>query len=754
MSNPTKKKHQQATQVTTSFRISGMHCASCASNIQRSLQKLPSVSAAAVNYGNEHATVAFDPTQLSSERFVQVVSELGYQAHLEDLDPQEVERERAATLQDLWRKLLVSSVLTVLLLIGSMLPWAPAVLKNAWLLMVLATPVQFWAGRQYYLSAWSALKNKTTNMDTLIVLGTTVAYGYSVFVVFFEEWLMIRGIPAHVYFETAATIITLILLGKFLEVRAKGQTSAAIRELMELQPAVAHVMRGDAVIELSIEDVKVGDRLLVKPGEKIPVDGVVLEGSSAVDESMLTGESVPVEKVIGDSVIGATVNTSGSLEVRATRVGSETRLSQIIELVKAAQGSRPPIQALVDLVSSYFVPVVIVLSVLTFAAWFLVGPEPALLRALVAMISVLIIACPCALGLATPTSLMVGIGRGARMGILIKNAESLEIANKVKTVVFDKTGTLTEGKPAVQRAVCAPELSKSACRELFEAVRVIETRSQHPLAQAVVRWVDEPARRQTLGKVSGFTDLPGLGVKAKLGASEYLIGNEKLLQKFGVAVNGVLQDEAAAARANAETTVFVARQAKVVAVFGISDSVRAAAKTVVSTLIARGITPVMLTGDTAETAAVIAAELGITQVISEVIPEEKAQVIRKLQRSHGVVAMVGDGINDAPALAAANVSIAMGEGTAVAMESAGVTLLRSDISLVPQAIKLSRATMTNIRQNLIWAFGYNVLLIPVAMGVLYPFFGIQLDPMLAAAAMALSSVSVVTNALRLRGASL
>lgn len=742
---------------TISFHVSGMHCASCASNVQRKLLKTPGVSQAQVNYANEQATIEVDEKTFDESKAKSAVKDLGYTAHIGMQDTTDLsQKEREIELKSLKNKLYVSGFLTILLLIGAMIPMAPAILKNTFVALLLATPVQFWVGRRYYQSAWSALINKTTNMDTLIVLGTSVAYFYSLAVVvismfFGTEYLMKLGIEDHVYFETAATIITLILLGKFLEIQAKGQTSQALKKLIGLQAKTAHVVKksGD-VVDVAIEKVRVGDILLVKPGEKVPVDGIIESGESSLDESMVTGESLPVAKKSGDTVIGATLNSSGSFKMKAIKVGSQTMLSNIIELVKQAQGSRPPIQKLVDQVSSVFVPIVIVLSLITFGIWFLLGPEPVLVRSLVSMISVLIIACPCALGLATPTSLMVSVGKGAEKGILIKNAESLEVANKVTTILFDKTGTITKGKPEVQTIVFITQVQKNTQENLHSMIMEVEKLSHHPLAGAVVAYYKTQKLSKLKVAVTGFEDVSGKGVRAKIAGKELLIGTESFLKSQKVSIPTEVLSTVSELQQKAQTVSFVAYGGTAVAFIGISDSIKEGVKEVIETLNKMGVTSIMVTGDNQKTAQSIASQAGIESVYAQVLPQDKEEKVAQLRKKGAVVAFVGDGINDAPALAAADVGIAMGSGTDVAIESAGITLLRSDIALVPAAIKLSKLTMRNITENLVWAFGYNVILIPVAMGALYPLWGIQLNPMLASGAMALSSVSVVMNALRIK----
>lgn len=742
---------------TISFHVSGMHCASCASNIQKKLIKSKGVVNAQVNYANEQATVEIEEDIFDAKQAASAVKDLGYVAHIGEHDTSDLaQEEREKELINLKGKFIVSSILTSLLLIGAMIPFAPELLKNIFISLLLATPVQFWVGKRYYQSAWSALINKTTNMDTLIALGTSVAYFYSLAVViikylFGPEYLMELGVPDHVYFEISATIITLILLGKYLEVSAKGQTSQALKKLIGLQAKIAHLVnKSGGVADIEIEKVQVGDVLLVKPGEKIPVDGEVVDGESSIDESMVTGESLPVAKKTGDSVIGATVNLSGSFKMRTTKVGSETMLSNIIMLVKQAQGSRPPIQKLVDKVSSIFVPTVIVLAIITFGIWYIFGPEPVIVRSLVSMISVLIIACPCALGLATPTSLMVGVGKGAENGILIKNAEALEIANKITTVLFDKTGTITKGEPEVQSIKFIDSFSELEQEKMSAIIFEVEQLSHHPLAGAVVSYYKNKNIKNGQVKINNFEDISGKGVRAKVGDKSILIGTKSLLQSEKIVIDNLMATQAEKLQEKAQTVSYVSFDGKAVAYIAIADSIKESTKETIAKLGKLGINSILITGDNQKTAESIAKQAGINQVFAQVLPQDKEQKVAQLRKSGEVIAFVGDGINDAPALAAADVGIAMGGGTDVAIESAGITLLRSDVALVPQSIKLSKLTMKNIKQNLVWAFGYNILLIPVAMGLLYPIWGVQLNPMLASAAMALSSVSVVMNALRIK----
>ncbi len=730
------------------FPISGMHCASCAANIGRTLRKDQGIIDASVNYGSEQALVEYDETQTSEKKISESVAKLGYTAHIGEKNSDDLmEQERKQDLSLLRQKLTVAGFLTVILLFGAMLPFAPDVLKNMWVAAILATPVQFWAGWQYYRSAWSALRNRLANMDTLIALGTSVAYFFSLGVVLFETQLERLGVEAHVYFEVSATIITLILLGKFLELRAKGQTSEAIKKLLGLQAKTARVIRDGKELMVPLDQVQVGDSLLIKPGEKVPVDGTILEGESALDESLVTGESLPVNKAQGDKVIGSTLNLSGSFTMRAKKVGAATLLAQIVDLVRTAQGSRAPIQQLVDVVSSYFVPTVILLALGTFLVWFNFGPEPVFVRALISLISVLIIACPCALGLATPTSIMVGVGKGAQNGILIRDAEALQAASQVDTIVLDKTGTLTEGKPKV----VAVEIEDAAKEKggIESIIMGVESLSHHPLAQAVVSYY--AAANTKPAKVANFKDHSGKGVAGTVDGQPVIIGTIKFLEEQKIPLTGKPNSDWTS---QGWSVAFVAVGGRLAASLAIADTLKPAAAQTIQTLKKLGLHTIMLTGDNKQTAESIAKKAGVDEVIAEVLPTEKEAVIAELKAKGKRVVMIGDGINDAPALAAADVGMAMGGGTDVAIESAGITLLRSDIALVPAALKLSRATMNNIKQNLVWAFGYNVILIPVAMGILYPFTGLQLNPILASGAMALSSVSVVTNALRLRGVKL
>ena len=725
-----------ATQNKT-FPIIGMHCASCAKLIERKLARVPGVFEAQVNYGSESAIVNHDSEKVTNKDLESAVTDAGYRAIIGNLEkeddktPDELKEEaKQKELEDLKLKVAVSSTFTTLVFIGSLaehISFLPSILSNPILLLLLTIPVQFWAGKQFYLATWSGLRNRTASMDTLIAFGTSAAFGYSV--------LTILGITNGLYFETAAVIITLILVGRLLEAKAKEHTSDAIKKLLGLQAKTARVVRGEEEVDIPIEEVKEGDLVRVRPGEKIPVDGIITEGSSFVDESMVTGESIPVDKTVGANVIGATINKSGSFVFRATKVGKETMLSQIVQMVSQAQSSRAPIQRLADVVSSYFVPIVLMFSVLVFVIWFNLG-MPTL--AFINTIAVLIIACPCAMGLATPTAIMVGTGKGAQKGILIKDATALEIANKIKAIVFDKTGTLTTGKPVV---------NKVSTDETLAIAVSLEKGSEHALSGAILEFGKKKGIKAL--NATNFKAQTGLGIEGKVKGKKYFLGNRALMEKESISYTEY-ETEINSLESKGNTVVILATEKQVVGYIAIADKLKEGVFDVVSSLKKRGIEVWMITGDNKQTAKAIAKEAGIDNVIAQVLPAEKAQKVKEFKKTHGIVAFAGDGVNDAPALAASDVGIAMGTGTDVAIESAGVTLLNKDISSVLTAIKLSRATLTVIKQNLFWAFGYNVLLIPIAAGVLYPINGWLLNPALAAFAMAASSISVVSNSLRLK----
>ncbi|MCS5655283.1 MAG: heavy metal translocating P-type ATPase [Dehalococcoidia bacterium] len=762
---------------SASLIIGGMTCSACVSHIENALRDVPGVAEANVNLGAERASVEFVPGMVELSDLQAAVEGAGYRVEgFNDSGDQERELERLSKvkeIRDLRNRLLFAGTGAILLLLGTfdVFPWVSNLMSRSYypfLLWALATPVQFWAGSTFYTSGLGALRHRTSNMHTLIALGTTVAYGYSAAVVllhaFSPEVLADNGIEAKVYFDTAAIIVALILLGRFLEAGARGRTSEAIRRLIGLRPTSARVVRDGNEIDIPVDQEVIGATVLVRPGEKIPVDGLVTNGYSAVDESMLTGESMPVEKVPGEKVFGATINSNGALYFEATQVGGETVLAQIISLVEEAQGSKAPIQRVADQVASYFVPAVIIASLAAFAFWMLLGPSPVLTFSTLVLVSVLIIACPCALGLATPTAIIVGTGRGAEQGVLIKQAEALEIAHKVDTVVLDKTGTLTAGKPVVTDLI-ASDGSRSSEQDLLFLAASAERGSEHPLGEAIV--MEAQARGLRLESVTAFEAIPGRGISAQVNGRAVRFGNLALMEDSGVPVNG-LAEQASALAAQGKTPMFLATDGQAVGLIAVADTVKPEAFEGLAQLRRMGLEVVMLTGDNVWTAHAIAGQLGVELVEAEVLPQDKAAVIKRLQAEGRVVAMVGDGINDAPALVQADVGLAMGSGTDVAMESADITLVRSDVNGVATALDLSRQTIRTIKQNLFWAFFYNVMLIPVAAGVLYPvfqgvggvpgglefFFGEQgfLNPALAALAMAFSSVAVVTNSLRLRRA--
>ncbi|MCL6552072.1 MAG: heavy metal translocating P-type ATPase [Firmicutes bacterium] len=734
----------------TVIPIAGMSCASCVAKVEAALRAVDGVVAAAVNLAREQATVEYVPGVASPEALRRAIREAGYEplASEEATVDREAQR-RARELRDLRLRLAVAALLSAPILWGS-LPhmgiavWTPLVLHDWTVQFLLATPVQVWAGWRFYRGLWAALRHRSADMNTLIAVGTSAAYLYSVAATFAPQWFAASGVPPAVYYETASIIIAFILLGRYLEARAKGQTSEAIRRLMSLQAKTARVVRGEQEVDVPVEEVQVGDVVVVRPGERIPVDGIVIAGRSTVDESMITGESMPVEKGEGDEVIGATLNKTGAFRFRATRVGRDTTLAQIIRLVEEAQGSKAPIQRLADRVAAYFVPAVIAIALVTAAVWLLVGPQPRVTYALLAFVAVLIIACPCALGLATPTAIMVGTGRGAEAGILIRSGEALETAHRLTAVVFDKTGTLTRGAPQVTDVLPADGMDAAALLQLAASA---ERHSEHPIGEAVVAYAR--ARGIALSEPSAFEAVPGHGIEAVVDGRRVLVGNAALLERAGLAANGLRADVERLAAAG-KTPMVVAVDGAPAGVIAVADTLKPHSRQVVAALQRMGMQVLMLTGDTRRTAEAIAAQLGIDRVLAEVKPGEKAAQIGALQRQGHVVAMVGDGINDAPALVQADLGIALGAGTDVAIESADIVLVGDDLRGVLAAIALSRRTMQTIRQNLFWAFAYNVALIPVAAGVLYPFTGMLLNPALAALAMAASSVTVVSNSLRLR----
>ena len=799
------------------FEIKGMHCASCVRVLERALGKVEGVSRANVNLATGKASVDCDEQITTDESLKTAVSNVGYQAMIGEKIKSEDEekKEKQKELNNLRNKVTLSLVLGGLLLWGSfpgLMTTSPAFLQNPLVQLLLAVPVQFWAGLTFYRATIPALKHRTANMDTLVTIGTSVAFGYSVFVTFFPQVIRSLGLDAMPYFDTAAIIIGLILLGRYFEAKAKAGTSEAIKKLIGLQAKTARVIRDGKEIDVSINEVTINDVIRVRPGEKIPVDGIILEGESSIDESMVTGESIPTDKTTGDTVVGATMNKTGSFTYKATKVGQDSMLAQIIKLVEAAQGSKAPIQRTADLISSYFVPVVLILALLTFVIWYVFGPTPALLYALLNTVAVLIIACPCAMGLATPTAIMVGTGKGAEMGILIKDAESLEIANKINVVVFDKTGTLTKGKPEVTDVIPVDRSPSVVHRgdgtnndqrktnDLLRLAASLEKGSEHSLAEAIVN--KSLSLGLSLSSVTNFKAIPGMGVEGYVNKSsnsnksnkenkiKVIFGNRRLMEREKISYKGVAE-QISLLENEGKTVMLLAlwqaqgKQQNLIGLIAVADTVKESAKAGVAELQKMGIEVAMITGDNQRTANAIAEKVGIKKVYAEVLPQDKEMIIKELQSRHSgkysqstqpeslsgnsvkrynnagrfwtsqndgksYVAMVGDGINDAPALAAADVGIAMGTGTDVAIEAADITLVNKDLRSVAAAIQLSKKTMRTIKINLFWAFGYNVILIPVAMGVLYPFAHILLNPIFASVAMATSSISVVSNSLLLK----
>jgi Cu+-exporting ATPase len=749
----------------TDLNIIGMHCASCATLIDRSLSKVEGVNEANVNYATAKARIVFDDKKLSEADLIKIVQNRGYDAKVADTKTDFKDREESERkdIDSVRTALILGAIFSIpAFIIGMILmPLKVYVPYDAFILFLLATPVQFIVGYDIYRSAWIAFKNRSANMDSLIAIGTTAAYLFSVYAIFFSPEL-------GQYFETSAILITFVMLGRYLEAVAKGKTSEAIKKLMQLSPKTATVLRmingKKRELQISVDDVLVGDLVLVKPGEKIPVDGTLVDGNSSVDESMITGESIPIEKKNGDATIGGTINKHGSFTFRATKVGENTTLANIIRLIDDAQGKKAPIQRFADTIANYFVPTVILIAILTFILWYVVIGK-SFSFAMITSVAVLVIACPCALGLATPTAIIVGTGKGAKNGILIKGADSLETAHKTDYVVFDKTGTITMGKPAVTDII--PLDKKVSTEMLLKIAASIEKLSEHPLAEAIVN--DARDKHLTFAKVSSFKAIPGYGITAKFSGKTYYFGNNKLISKYGIKFPD--NSQVKELEEQGKTVMILSDTNKALGLIAVADTIKENSKSAVKQLRDMDIDVYMITGDNVRTAKAIAKQAGIDQgnVFAEVLPEEKAAYVIKLQqkkdsnRNNGTnrnnvnnskVVMVGDGINDAPALAQADIGIAMGSGTDVAMETGNIVLMKNDLTDVPKSIKLSRQTMTKIRQNMFWALFYNVLGIPIAAGVLYPFTGWLLSPIIAGGAMALSSVSVVTNSLLLKSSKL
>jgi len=733
----------------TEFPVEGMTCASCVARVGKALLSVSGVLSASVNLATRTGTVEFLPGVADMGALRVAIERVGYT--IPEIRPEEdpvarQERRQREEERALLNRLRVGVLLGVPLFF--LAQWE--MVAGAFVQLALVSPIQFYVGSRFYRGAWTTAKHGTTDMNTLVALGTTVAYAYSVVATFFPGLFAVEGAAPHVYYDTSAAIIVLVLLGRYFETRAKGKTSEAVQKLVGLQSKTARVIRDSGEVDIPLEEVATGDRVVVRPGEKVPVDGTVEEGESSVDESMMTGEPIPKDKERGDAVTGGTMNVNGRLVILATHVGKDTALARIVRMVQEAQGSKPPIGRLADVIASYFVPSVMGVAAVTFAAWWVFGPQPRLTYAMLSAISVLIIACPCALGLATPTSIMVGTGKGAELGILIRSGAALETAHKVDTVILDKTGTVTRGRPVlsgVRTAADGPYRGAEGEREMLALAASAESGSEHPLGDAVVRGAK--GKGLSLSSPGEFHSRPGHGVRAMVAGHRVHVGSSRWLEEEGIDVSTLLSD----AKEFSESgiiVIFVGVDGKGSGVVAVADEIKEGAPEAIGVLRGMGLDVVMLTGDNPKTAEAVAAQAGIKRVRAEVLPDQKAQEVRRIQSGGNIVAMVGDGINDAPALAQADVGMAIGTGTDIAIESGDIVLMSGDLNGVATAIALSRATLRNIRQNLFWAFAYNVVLIPVAAGVLFPHFRVLLSPILAAAAMGLSSVTVVSNALRLR----
>lgn len=735
---------------TLSMPVMGMTCAACATSVESMIGAQKGVELAEVNYATQSVKVVFHPNTIQPHDFQKAVQSIGYDLVLNREGAREIqEAAQQDNYQKLKKRIIASASLTLPVVILGMflmdIPYAN------YYMFALTTPVLFIFGRNFFINAWKQAIHSRANMDTLVALSTGIAYLFSVFNTFYPQFWHARGLHPHVYYEAAAVVIVFIMLGKLLEEKAKSNTSSAIKKLMGLQPKTVHLISGDEEKEIPLEEVRVGDRLMVRAGEKVPVDGLVYTGSSYVDESMISGEPVAVSKQEGDQVFAGTINQKGTFRFQAEKVGGETMLAQIIKLVQDAQGSKAPVQKLVDKIAGIFVPVVMLIAVLTLGAWLLAGGAHAATQGLMAMVTVLVIACPCALGLATPTAIMVGIGKGAENGILIKDAQALELGHRVNAVVLDKTGTITAGKPEVT-AMEWTENTVEVQGSLKAILLALELASEHPLAEAIVRKLKAEGIKPVT--IDGFESLTGKGVQGRFNNKMYWAGSYKILKENHIVLSWALQLKAEELQANAQTVIYLADEQEVKAIVAIADQIKAGSEDAVMALQDQGISVYMLTGDNKQTAAAVAREAGIDHFQAEVLPGDKADFVKKLQKEGKVVAMIGDGINDSQALAQADVSIAMGQGSDIAIDVASITLVSSDLRHVPKALKLSRITVKAIRQNLFWAFIYNLIGIPLAAGLLYPFTGFLLNPMIAGAAMALSSVSVVGNSLRLKMAKL
>ena len=744
--NTTKSLVPESTQkgegISNTFPVTGMTCAACASSVESILSNTEGVISANVNFASASVLVEYEAETTPAD-LQGAIRSIGYDLIIDAEDPAEVQRElQRKHFREIKERTVGSAVLTLPVFVLGMffMDWVP----GQWISMILSTPILFWFGRSFYINAWKQARHKKANMDTLVALSTGIAFVYSVFNTIFPDFWHIRGIQPHVYYEAATVIITFISLGKLLEEKAKSNTSSAIRKLMGLQPKTLKIIENGEEVEMSIASVQKGHVIVVRPGEKIPVDGEVTEGSSYVDESMISGEPVPVEKAKGETVFAGTLNQKGSFRFKATKVGGETLLSQIIKMVQEAQGSKAPVQKLVDKIAGIFVPVVIAIAIATFAAWMLLGGEDAFTHALLTSVAVLVIACPCALGLATPTAIMVGIGKGAENNILIKDAEGLELGYKTNAIVLDKTGTITKGRPTVTNWYW-----EHASDYYKQVLLAIESQSEHPLADAVVAGLKKAGHHPEY--ITGFQSITGMGVRAEsLEGEKFYVGNQRLVESKGVELSPTVRQQSTEWSSQGKTVIFFTNSSGVLAILAIADELKESSQEAVRTLQDRGIEVYMLTGDNEQTAKSVAEQVGIRHFKAEVLPADKADFVKELQSQNKVVAMVGDGINDSHALAQADISIAMGKGSDIAMDVAKITLITSDLLAIPRALLLSKRTVQGIRQNLFWAFIYNLIGIPIAAGVLYAFNGFLLDPMIAGAAMAMSSVSVVANSLRLK----
>ncbi|MCB2194469.1 MAG: heavy metal translocating P-type ATPase [Bacteroidetes bacterium] len=727
------------------YQVEGMSCANCAQSVESILSALEGVDTANVNFAASTVFVEFNEQKVTPEDLEKAVESIGYKLIIEESknNIEEIEAKEKKNLDSSRKKVFFSFLFAIPVFLIAM--FFPDIPYANWIMFAFAVPVLSWFGREFFVIAYKQAKNKSVNMDTLVALSTGAAFLYSAFNTIFPDFLLSKGIQPHVYFEAAVIIIALILLGRYFEEKAKSRTSDSIKKLMGLKVKTARVIRNHKEEEISIDDVQIGDRIVIRPGEKIPVDGKVIQGSSFIDESMITGESIPVEKTENDLVIGATINKSGSFDMVAQKVGKDTVLSQIIELVKNAQGSKAPVQKLADKIASIFVPVVIGIAILSAIVWYLFGPDPKITYAFVTLVTVLIIACPCALGLATPTALMVGIGKGAENGILIKNAETLENAKQVDVVVVDKTGTITKGQPEVNEVVWLKSDVKRD--QILEDVLAIERKSEHPLAASIVRYLNHLSNSSLT--VVKFNSQTGLGVSATIHENDYLIGNYQLMKENQI---DIIEEHRYFDQFGdfAQTMVFIAKNKELIALFAISDQIKESSVRAIKKLQKMNLEVHMITGDNKNTAQDIATKTGIDQFRAEVLPEDKLNYISNLQSKGYKVAMVGDGINDSPALTKADIGIAIGHGTDIAMESADITLVKGDLEKIAAALTLSNATLRTIKENLFWAFIYNIIAIPIAAGILYPVNGFMLNPMIAGGAMAFSSVSVVLNSLRLK----